>query len=205
MSQCCQPQCGMPFAFDSGVTIAFTEYWPRFQPPTWSAKLYLSFILTGEATTNIDATTSGTGFLFTLSDTLTAALAPGEYRYWMVVTDGTTTEVTRQGVTNILPNFATSLTPSLAQQQLSALNVTISRVMGGEFSSTNFNGQSMTEKDLAMLLREQVRLQAAVLREQQAINRLRGGPAAGRIHTVFGPVFNNGCWGYGPYPWNQCQ
>ncbi len=186
---------GVPAQFSVGDTVVFTEQFQDFPVTAWTAALWLS--LNGGTPTSIAATTSGSDFLFTITSAASTALATGEYEYSIVVSSISPTgqkATPKKGTIYALPNYAVAQTSSTAQLMLNALNDAISRLLAsGEFSSTSFNGQQFAYADLQKLREWRVQLQAEVLREQEAINRRRGGHDPGRILTRFAPT------GYGPY------
>lgn len=190
----------VPPSFDAGSTIIINTTFSDYPSPTWAATLWLSRGSGIETPTSYAGTTGSNGsFDFTLTATQTALLSPDQYRWIIKVTDGTQVEVPAlgQGVTNVLPNFATAQTPTTAQLLLVAINVSIAELLANPLSSTNFNGQSFVYKDLTMLMAKRVQIQAEVLREQQAIDRARGGKAAGRIGIRFDPFATGGFPPYG--------
>lgn len=188
----------VPAQFSVGDTVLFTERFASYPVADWTAALWLS--LNGGTPTSIAATTSGSNFLFTLTSAITTALVTGNYEYSIVVSSISPTgqkATPKAGTIYALPNYAVAQTPSAGALMLVALNEAIARLLqSGEFSSTNFNGQQFAYADLNKLRDWRVQLQAEVLREQQEINRRRGGHDPGRILTRFAP---SGCGA--PFNW----
>lgn len=189
-----------PQTFIAGSTILVSQQYSNYPTSGWTAKAWFTLQGSGATPTGVDATISDSAFLFTLSNTFTATLKPGVYDVSVVVTDGTQREVPFCGrnVTYITPDPTQAVALSEAEQMLIALDAAILRLMtSGEYSSTNFNGQSFSYADLTRLQQMRVTLQAEVRRQQQAIDRLRGGRDPGRILTRFAP--QGWC---GPWPFN---
>lgn len=190
-----------PPSFAAGDTILYRPRFTNYPSSLWVGKLYLSFGIL--APIEITGVFDGDDyFLFTVPAATTANVTPGQWRWTVKVNNGTQyeTPLCGQGVTNILPNFALQQAPTAAQLLLDAINAAIIALMANPLQSTNFNGQSMSYKDMNMLRQWQVQAQAAVLREQQAIDRARGGQDPGRIHMRFDPcATQSGLW-FG-WPW----
>lgn len=191
---------GLPNTITAGDTVIFTESFPAYPPGSWTLKLWLS---TGVGTpVSIAATTSGTNFLFTITQTISAALAAGIYEYSEVAlsADTTQTQTVKQGVLQVLPNFAATQAPSSAQAMVTLYQGVIQEFARTTRSAVNFNGQSYTRANIKDYQAQLVYWEARVLQERRDLNRARGGVDQTRIATRFAPA---GCLGpFSVAPWN---
>ncbi len=192
---------GIPRQFTAGDTVIFTETFQDYPATDWTAKLWLSLI--GGTPFSISASASGSDFLFNIAETTTQAIVAAQYEFSEVVTsnDNTQRRTPKVGVVNILPNFAIAQTPSTAQAQLAAINDAITRLLAsGEYSSTNFNGQSFSYADLDKLREYKVFLEAQMVNERNVLNVARGGCDPGRIGIQFAPQQSGQSFFGLPYP-----
>lgn len=194
----------MPPTFDAGVTVQINTSFDNYPSPTWAAVLYLSLGTGTTAPVAIAGTAgSGTSFDFVISNTISAALVPGQYRWTIQVTSAGVTEVplcNGQGVTNVTPNFAATQTPSNAQAMVTLLQTVLQLFATTDKRSVNFAGQQFERASIKEYQEQLVFWQAALLREQQAIDRSRGGRDPGRVQIRFDPCATGGgpWWGW---PW----
>lgn len=154
------------------------------------------------APVSIAATTSGTNFLFTITQTISAALTAGIYEYSEVAmsADTTQTQTVKQGVLQVLPNFAVTQAPSAAQAMVTLYQGVIQEFARTTRSAVNFNGQSYTRANIKDYQAQLVYWEARVLQERRDLNRARGGVDQTRIATRFAPA---GCLGpFSVAPWN---
>lgn len=193
---------GIPSQFDIGDTVLFTEQFPDFPVGTWTMTLYLS--LNGGTPIGTAATTSGSNFLVTLTSTITTALLPGLYQYAEIVTDGTQKATPKQGIINILPNFAVAQTPSTAQAMVTLLQAVLAEFAATTRLSVNYAGQSFTRASINEYKDQLVFWMAELNAEKAALARARGGKDQQRITTQFMQPFTTGLCG-GVAPWNNCQ
>lgn len=163
----------IPCEFESGNSVTITMPLPNVAPSEGEAKLYLS--LSGSAVTNITATESGNDFTFTISAVASAALAPGLYDYAIYFTYTAGERVPAgTGQVAVLPNLATSQTPSFAQAQVTLLETALATLNATANASVSFNGQSYTRVSMNSLREQWTFWKARVLQEQAGANARRG-------------------------------
>ena len=167
-----QTLVGIPDKFNVGDTVLFTEQFTDYPVADWTAKLWLN-IWSGTPT-SITATTSGSSFLFTISNTVSAAIPPGTYEFSIVVTNGTQTATPKVGTISALPNFAVAQTASFAQAQVARLETALAALTATTNSSVSFNGQSYSKADINTYNSLLTYWKAQVIAEQNRINTLRG-------------------------------
>jgi len=188
---------GVPCSFESGNTVIFTEQFADYSPADWAATIYLS--LNGVPVNNTTATESGVTYTFTIAATTTAAFQPGTYDYVIRVAGGGEVATAKTGQINVLQNLAVAATPSTAQAMLTAIDATITALLGSGNQSVSFNGQSYTKRNITELRQMRLDLQAEVIKEQRAAAAARGRDVSGSRNVRF----NNGgdIWPYyGRYP-----
>lgn len=93
----------VPESLIAGDTWTWTRALPQYAGPTWAATVYFEnsvrqFSVAGSA--------SGTTHTFTIARVTTADYQPGEYRWRLSVTDGTSRYTIEQGRTVVLPDPA---------------------------------------------------------------------------------------------------
>lgn len=194
----------MPPTFDAGTTIQINQTFSNYPSSTWSAIMYLSAGLGNVAPVAITATAgTNNSFNFVISNTVSAALTPGQTRWTIQVTSAGVTEVPGcfgQGVVNITPNFALAQTPSNAQQMVTLLQTVLQEFAGTTRKSVNFAGQEFERASIKDYQEQLVFWLAQVIAEQAAIDRSRGGRDPGRVHIAFDPCATQAgpFWGW---PW----
>lgn len=192
---------GIPASFNSGDTVLFTEQFADYPNSTWTAKLWLN--LNGTAAPVVTATNSGDNFLFTLANTVTAALSPGAYEYSIVTTISTTSTATpKWGTLSVLPNFATNQTPSFAQAMVTLLQTVLQTFAATDKTSVSFNGQSFSRANIGDYRNQLVFFQAQVIAEKAALDALRGNPTKHLVGTRFAPAAVAPWGGFG-WPYNR--
>ncbi len=201
----CQPFDHLPRTIDAGTTVVFHVEDACHPSSAWTAAIVLNNGLSAPTSVAMTANSDGKRFDCTISATVSSSLAQGPTTAIPIFTqiaDSSVKEYGRASTTFVLPAITATATPSPAQRMLAALETAITKLSGAVNQSVNFNGQQYSKGDLAKLLQERVRLQAEVLREQQALLAARGGkPNDGRIHVRFDPVYCNVPYGfYGGYP-----
>ncbi len=194
----------MPATFPAGETVQINQTFGQYPSSTWTAIMYLSAGTGTVAPVAITATSgAANSFTFLISSTVSAALAPGQTRWTIQVTSAGVTEVPNcfgAGVVNVTPNFAVAQTPSNAQQMVTLLQTVLQEFAGTTRKSVNFAGQEFERASIKDYQEQLVYWQAALIREQQAIDRSRGGQDPGRIHMSFDPkATQSGPW-FG-WPW----
>ena len=173
----------IPAQIEAGDTVLFTESFADFAPGTYTLSLVLN---NGASTpTTIAATTSGTGFLFTLTAAVTAALTAGAYSFAMYATAGAARYTAKTGALTVLPNLSATAPPSFARAQVTLLQTALAELNSTGRQTVNFNGQSFTRANVADYQKQLVYWQAAVIREQAAANALRDVSTGNRIPLVF--------------------
>lgn len=194
--------CNQFQTFNCGDTVVVTQQLPA------SAGAAVTLWMGLEGDTAAPTSTAGTEapsgtFTFTLSNTATAALAPGKYRWTMVAVKSGATSTPAEGITYALPNPAVAQSPTQAQAMVALYLGVIQKFAGTVNQTVTFNGQSYTRANIKDYQEQLTFWQARVIADQAAIDRLRGGRDAGRIQTRFAPV---GCRSpYNGWPWNNCQ
>ncbi len=156
--------------------------------------------IAGGTPASFTATVEGENFRITITATQSAALVPGYYEWAMQVTnlsDATIIQTALQGTTLCLPNYMVPQTPTTAQAMVTLFEGVMREFAGTTRRSVNFAGQQFERASILDYQKELVYWQSRVLAEVAAINRARGGPDAGRIHTRFVPVFNQAPFGAG--------
>jgi hypothetical protein len=183
------PLSGIPSQFEAGDTVIFTESFPDYAPGTYTAALVMNNGVA--AATTVNATTSGTSFLFTITAAVSAAYTPGQYTFAIYATSGSTRYTAKSGVVNILPNLTATATPSFAQAQVTLLKVVIAELNTTSKQSVNFNGQSFSRANIADYQKQLTYYRAEVIRETAAANAARGITTGNRIAIQFMPANNN--------------
>lgn len=177
-----QTLAGIPDCFVSGDTLLFTESFADFPPATWTATLSI----VADVVRGVDATTSGSNHLFTVSKTISGQIPPGTWPYAITVDDGTQRVTAKTGTIRVLPDFAALPEPSIAEKLLASLEDAILRLTAAaDDASIDFNGQRVVKADLGMLQRQRTDLQAEVFEEKRAAAALRGTPDQGIINIRF--------------------
>lgn len=199
-------QTSIPVKFNVGDTVAFTESFTEYPASAgWTAKLWLSLNGGTGTPSSVTASTNADGksFDFTITQTVSAALAPGEYRYSEIVTNGTETHTPREGVIYALPNYTTAQTPTAAQAMVTLLMAVMQEFAGTTRTTVSFNGQSFTRASIKEYQEQLTYWQARVLAEQRAVDRLRNGRDPAKIAGQFEAVAGGTCSGSFPsfWPW----
>jgi hypothetical protein len=153
----------VPSELIAGDTWAFTREYGDYPAGTWTATIYLEF---SGAQISQAATASGTTHSFSIAATTTAAKTAGHYRWWIRVTDGTTSTTVEDGWLDVKPDPAATGKRdhrSDARQMLDAINATLlGRATDGQLAMA-INGRSISRIPLSELrdfrneLRQEVR------------------------------------------------
>jgi hypothetical protein len=177
----------VPKQIAAGATLLFTETINGYP-----ATLYtLAFILNldGALVATIAGSASGNDFIITAPATTTAAWKPGRYNFAEMLTeiaDTTNVNIGCSGQLSVTPNFSVNATPTDLQNQLAAIEATISKVISSPNASVNFNGQSYSKFNLKELFDIRDRLQARVDAELRSLGLSTKGGAK-RLVTQFTP------------------
>jgi len=180
---------GAPELVEQGGTYVFTETLSDFPYTDWTAQYLLQ--IPGSVpytTTATNGTGTNTNFVFTLNKADTANWAPGRYTFAIYATERAATAqraTARTGVMNVIPDLSQTQTASTAQTMLDNINTAITQLTTGGFQSVSVNNVSYTRYDVTTLIAMRTRLQAEVIREQQAAEVLRGINHTGIIGTRF--------------------
>ncbi len=182
-----QTTSGAPELIEQGGTYVFTENFSDFPNTGWTAQYLLQIPGSAPYTTNATNYT-GTGFQFTLNTTDTVAWTPGRYMFSVYATERSSNQraTAKTGVTQVIPDLSLTQTPSSAQTMLDNINAAITALTTGGFQSVSVNNVSYTRYQVTELIALRTRLQAEVIREQQAQEVLRGIDHTGIIGTRFG-------------------
>lgn len=166
----------VPCQIAAGATLLFTE--SNVGYPATLYTLAFSLNIQGSPVTGITSSANGTGYIVTAPASATGAWTPGRY-FWSEVFTKTSDSSVYQGCTgqlSVTPNYAAQSTPTAAQVQLAALDTAITSLINNPYSSTSFNGQTMTMKNLKEMFDMRDRLQARVDFELRAMGlSTRGG------------------------------
>ncbi len=182
-----QTTSGAPELIEQGGTYVFTENFSDFPNTGWTAQYLLQIPGSAPYTTNATNAT-GTGFQFTLNTGDTATWTPGRYMFSVYATEMSSNQraTAKTGVTEIIPDLSQTQALSSAATMLSSINAAITQLTTGGFQSVSVNNVSYTRYQVTELIALRTRLQAEVIREQQAQEVLRGIDHSGIIGTRFG-------------------
>lgn len=163
-----------PCSFEAGNTVIVQTPFSGYLPASWTLTLYLS--LNGAAPTAITATSSGSDFIFTISATVSAALAPGDYQYAVYAVAGSerTNLNLPSGQITVTPNLAAAITPTFAQAQVTLLETVLAAFNATTKMSVSFNGQSFTRANVGSYRQEWAFWKARVIAEQEVELARRG-------------------------------
>ncbi len=182
-----QTTSGAPELIEQGGTYVFTENFSDFPNTGWTAQYLLQIPGSAPYTTNATNAT-GTGFQFTLNISDTIAWTPGRYMFSVYATEMSSNQrgTAKTGVTQVIPDLSLTQAPSSAATMLANINSAITQLTTGGFQSVSVNNVSYTRYQVTELIALRTRLQAEVIREQQAQEVLRGIDHSGIIGTRFG-------------------
>lgn len=177
------PTTGAPVRIQAGDTHSFLLGYTDFPVGSYT----LTFVITQGTSAPVStvATTSGSSFLVTLSAAVTANLAAGMAQ-WVAYASATGIRYQADaGVLQVLPNLATTLTPTFAQAQLTRLQTVLAEFTGTTKKKVEFQGQMFERAEIASYREDYKFWKAQVLAEQAALNGVLGGPDNGRIAIRF--------------------
>ena len=182
-----QTTTGAPELIEQGGTYVFTESFSDFTNADWSAQYLLQIPGSAPYTTNATNGTGENNFVFTLGRTDTANWTPGRYMFSVYAFERSSSQraTAKTGVMNVIPDLSQTQTASTAQQMLDSVNTAITQLTTGGFQSVSVNNVSYTRYDITTLMAMRTRLQAEVIREQNAAEVLRGINHTGLIGTRF--------------------
>jgi hypothetical protein len=178
---------GAPELIEQGGTYIFEEQLSDFPHTDWTAQYLLQIAGSASYTTNATNGTGNNNFVFTLNRADTANWTPGRYTFSIYATEMSSNQraTAKTGVMNVIPDLSQTQTASTAQEMLDNINTAITQLTTGGFQSVSVNNVSYTRYDVTTLIAMRTRLQAEVIREQQAQEVLRGINHTGIIGTRF--------------------
>lgn len=174
----------IPDSFEAGTTTLFTEGFTDFPVADWAA--YLILAKPGDPPVRVDATVSGTNFLFTLTAANTAAMKSGWYDYAIYVTDGAERARAKSGRIIVDDNLDVQQAPTHAEAMVTTLEKALLLLGATTDSSVSFNGQSFTQSSIGTYRQDYVFWKAAVIRERREQQALRGTSHSGFVAIHFG-------------------
>ena len=183
MSTTVEALIGMPRQFEVGETLRFTETDSDFPSSAWTAVLVLNNGVA--AATSIAGTTSGTGFAYVIP--ASTSLTPGTYQFsfhYTAIDPVTEKARGKTGSVDVLPNLATTATPSAAQAMVTMLEAALA-AFGKGYSSFSSGGVSYTKANIAEYQEQLVFWKAQVIGEKRRAAALRGEDVSGRIDVQF--------------------
>ncbi len=185
---------GSPELIESGDTYVFTESFTDYPNTGWNAQYLLQIPGSAPYTTNATNGSGTNNIVFTLNATNTTNWTPGRYQFAIYATEISSNQraTAKTGITQVIPNLAATQTPSTAQTMLDNINTAITSLTTGGFQSVSVNNVSYTRYQVTELIALRTRLQAEVIREQQAAEVLRGINHTGIIGTRFGGFGRSG-------------
>ncbi len=189
-----------PELIEAGDTYVFTESFTDYPNTGWNTQYLLQIPGSAPYTTNATNGTGTNNIVFTLNATNTTNWTPGRYQFAIYATEMSSNQraTAKTGITQVIPNLAATQTPSTAQTMLDNINTAITSLTTGGFQSVSVNNVSYTRYQVTELIALRTRLQAEVIREQQAQEVLRGIDHTGIIGTRFGGpgrIGKNWPWG----------
>lgn len=178
----------IPESFTAGDTVIFSIGGVAAYPiADWSATLVFNH--DGMPDLATEATVSGGNYLFTLSKEDTRSLPARTYDVAIYCTDGVERATIASPSTHthdfncccewpyrsnawqvrVLPNLADERPATPAERMLAACEASILTLVVSPYTSTSFNGQSQTTRDLPQLMTMLERLKALVASERQSL------------------------------------
>lgn len=179
---------GAPEIIEQGGTYVFTESFSDFPAIDWSHQYILQIPGSAPYTTNATNGTGTNNIVFTLNTAATSAWTPGHYTFSIYATERAATAqrgTAKTGVLQVIPDLSQTQSKSSAQTRLDNINSAITSLTSGGFQSVSVNNVSYTRYQVAELIALRTRLQAEVIREQQAAEVFRGINHTGIIGTRF--------------------
>jgi ABC-type transporter Mla MlaB component len=174
-----------PASLTAGDTAVIQLSFGDYPATAWTASLVLN--QPGQSAVSVAGAASGNNFIFTVPVATTAAMAVGAWSWAARVTETATSQVATAdgGAFTLLANYATTVTKSIAQQQLDAANAALLTLAATPNVSVSFNGQSFTRSSQGALLDIIARLEAKVAHEQAVAAGLRGDAPTRSIRPYF--------------------
>jgi hypothetical protein len=157
----------VPSTLIAGDTWVFTRGYGNYPQPTWVATLYAEM---SGSQINATATASGTAQSFNVVASTTSGYKTGRYKWWVRVTDGTSSYTVEDGWFDIKPDPAASGTRdqrSWARRTLDALESTLEGRASSDQLAMTINGRSLSRIPLQELLTWQDKLRQRVRTEER--------------------------------------
>lgn len=182
----------VPLTLVAGDTWEWTESLSSYPASDgWSLAVHLRGF--GLTVINLSSAASGDDHVVSAKASATATHLPGKYSWSALVTKGVGDDAERHqvgsGYVTVEPNMATATatteirTP--ARIMLDNLESAIKRLASREVESVQYNGRTVTYKDLGKLLRDRGTLRLEVAREDEAAKVAGGLQTGRRILTRF--------------------
>lgn len=175
-----------PQAITAGDTTLLLLSFADF-PANGGFTAAMSLNQAGAAPQSVTGSASGSGFQFVISAAVSGALSAGLCT-WAVRATQTSTgyvETAQGGSFTVLPNYATTITKSITQQQLDAANAALLTLVANPEAIVSFNGQSFTSASKAELLGVIRNLKAMVAAENATAAGLYGDAPTRSIRPFF--------------------
>ncbi len=183
-----QTGSNVPEIIEQGGTYVFTQSFSDFPNTGWNAQYLLQIPGSAPFTTNATNGTGTNNIVFTLNAANTASWTPGRYQFSIYATEISSGQraTAATGITQVIPDLSQTQALSSAATMLANINSAITQLTTGGFQSVSVNNVSFTRYQVTELIALRTRLQAEVIREQQAQEVLRGIDHTGIIGTRFG-------------------
>lgn len=151
----------------AGDTWAWTRNYGNYPAPTWTATFYAE--MKGSQFSSV-AVPVGTTQSFSIAAAVTAGYKIGHYKWWIRVTDGTSSYVIEEGWLDVTADPAAAGTRdqrTWARRTLDALECTLEGRATSDQLAMTINGRSLSRIPLQELLAWQDRLRNQVRTEEQ--------------------------------------
>ncbi len=170
-----------PDQLTAGDTWRWTRELADYPAGTWTLTYYFE---NGDAVISAAASASGTTHSVTVTAATTAGYAPGRYRVFARVTDGTVTETTEAGWLDVLPDYAAAGKldhRGWARRVLDALQAAYEGGADSDQLAMTIGGRSISRMSKAELRAEIEAFERRVQRELDADAINNGKPARNRL------------------------
>lgn len=160
----------VPATLIAGDTWNFTRDYANYPQPVWTATLYAEF---SGSQFNAAATALATAQSFSVAANVTNGYKTGRYKWWVRVTDGTSSFTVEEGWFDLKPDPAATGTRdqrSWARRTLDALECTMEGRASSDQLAMTINGRSLSRIPLQELLVWQDRLRQRVRTEEGGAN-----------------------------------
>lgn len=156
----------IPASLIAGDTWAFTRDYGNYPQPTWVATFYAEF---SGSQFSAAAVASGTTQSFSIAAGTTGGYKIGRYKWWVRVTDGTSSYTVEDGWVDVKADPAAAGTRdqrTWARRTLDALECTMEGRASSDQLNMTINGRSLSRIPLQELLVWQDRLRNQVRTEE---------------------------------------